>query len=119
MIVILYSSSDCNNCISYIPCKSIHNNYDENCQFSHYNDAPITHFYRVDQKKGRSQKIKIGHGGGFWKKKSMTNKKKVSIGYIETFLFYWSWIFFFKKKTTMADFHFLRTSLFLVHPVHR
>ena len=27
-------------------------------------------------KKGRSQKTKIGHGGGFLKKKSMTNKIK-------------------------------------------
>ena len=33
----------------------------------------------MNQKKGRSQKMKIGHGGGFLKKKSMTNKKKVSI----------------------------------------
>ena len=32
--------------------------------------------YRMDQKKGRSQKTKIGHGGGFYKKKSMTNKIK-------------------------------------------
>ena len=32
--------------------------------------------YRVDQKKGRSQKMKIGHGGGFLKKKSMSNKIK-------------------------------------------
>ena len=32
--------------------------------------------YRVNQKKGRSQKTKIGHGGGFLKKKSMTNKIK-------------------------------------------
>ena len=29
----------------------------------------------MDQKKGRSQKTKIGHGGGFLKKKSMTNKR--------------------------------------------
>ena len=36
--------------------------------------------------------------GFFLKKKSMTNKKKVSIGYIETFLFYWSWIFFSKNS---------------------
>ena len=32
--------------------------------------------YRVDQKKVCSQKAKIGHGGGFLKKKSMTNKIK-------------------------------------------
>ena len=32
--------------------------------------------YRVDQKKRHSQKMKIGHGGGFLKKKSMTNKIK-------------------------------------------
>ena len=32
--------------------------------------------YRVDQKKVCSQKTKIGHGGGFLKKKSMTNKIK-------------------------------------------
>ena len=32
--------------------------------------------YRVDQKKGCSQKTKIGHGGGFLKKKSMTKKIK-------------------------------------------
>ena len=28
-----------------------------------------------------------------------------ALGYVETFLFYWSFIFF-KKKTTMADFRF-------------
>ena len=32
------------------------------------------HIYRVDQKKVCSQKTKIGHGGGFLKKKFMTNK---------------------------------------------
>ena len=32
--------------------------------------------YRVDQKKVCSQKTKIGHGGVFLKKKSMTNKIK-------------------------------------------
>ena len=32
--------------------------------------------YRVDQKKVCSQKTKIGHGGFFFEKKSMTNKIK-------------------------------------------
>ena len=40
-----------------------------------YKAANIT-TYRVDQKKVCSQKTKIGHGGGFLKKKSMTNKIK-------------------------------------------
>ena len=65
----------------------------------------------------------------------MTNKiKKVSINPIETFLFYWSWIFF-QKTPTMADFRFLRAHFFwftlyllllpsftdlssITHPVH-
>ena len=29
-----------------------------------------------------------------------------ALGYTETFLFYWSWVFFQKKKPTMADFCF-------------
>ena len=73
--------------------------------------------YRVDQKKVCSQKTKIGHGGGVLKKKSMTNKIKKFLYNIETFLFYWSWGFF-QKKPTMADFRFLRTPFFLVHPVY-
>ena len=36
----------------------------------------MSHKYRVDQKNVCSQKTKIGHGGGFLKKKSMTNKIK-------------------------------------------
>ena len=39
-------------------------------------NANILSIYRVDQNKGCSQKTKIGHGGVFLKKKSMTNKIK-------------------------------------------
>ena len=38
--------------------------------------AKYARYYRVDQKKVCSQKTKIGHGGGFLKEKSMTNKIK-------------------------------------------
>ena len=40
----------------------------------HVNFTPP--IYGVNQKKGRSQKTKINHGGVFLKKKSMTNKIK-------------------------------------------
>ena len=39
-----------------------------------------------------------------------------ALGYIETFLFYWSWVFFFKKNPTMADFRFFENTLFFGPP---
>ena len=44
------------------------------------------------------------HGGGF-----LTKNKKVSIGYIETFLFHWSWGFFPKKPPPRPIFVFENT----------
>ena len=68
------------------------------------------------KKKVCSQKTKIGHGGFFLEKKSMTNRIKKFLYPIETFLFYWSWIFL-PKKPTMAHFRFLISHFFLTHPV--
>ena len=73
-------------------------------------------YIQGEPKKGRSQKMKIGHGGGFLKKKSMTNKIKKFL-YTLWKLFFIGHGFLKKKKPTMADFHFLRTPFFLVHPV--
>ena len=48
-----------------------------NWSFVKVNFLPhISYTYRVDQKKGVLKKTKIGHGGVFLKKKSMTNKIK-------------------------------------------
>ena len=68
------------------------------------------------KKKVCSQKTKIGHGRGFLKKKTMTNKiKKFLYTLLKLFYFIGHGIFF-QKKPTMADFRFLRTHFFFGSP---